>query len=77
MVDVRAPWRKLTNISAAIMAAAEVAALIWPQHAAICKAVAAVALPLLGVGIAKRVALFGEAANGETEPTDLPADTDE
>ena len=65
MVDVRAPWTKLTNISAAIMALAEVAALIFPEHAAICHAIAKVALPLLGVGIAKRVARFGEAANGK------------
>ena len=60
-VDDRAPWRKLTNIAASIMAAAEVAALIFPEYAEVCHAVAKVALPLLGVGIAGRVARFGEA----------------
>lgn len=63
-VDVRRPWTKLTNISAAIMAAASSAAVIWPQYAPIFHAVAGIALPLLGVGIAKRVARYGEA-NGD------------
>jgi len=67
MLDVRKPWKKLTNISAAIVALAEVAALIWPAHAAICHAVAKVALPLLGVGIARRVSRVVEAANGADE----------
>ena len=63
-IDNRRPWTKLTNLAAAAMAAGQVAAMIWPAHAAICHGVVGVALALLGVGIARRVARFGEA-NGK------------
>lgn len=64
-IDTRRPWTKLTNIAAAVMAGAEVAALIWPAHAAIFHLATKVAFPLLGVAIARRVARYGEAANGK------------
>lgn len=67
MIDGRKPWFKLTNVAAAVIALGQVAALIWPAHAAICQGIAAIALPLLGVGIARRISRASEAANGDIE----------
>lgn len=60
MTDTRSPWKKLTNIAAAAVAVAELLAVIWPEHGAAFHAAAKVALALLGVGVVRRVARYGE-----------------
>ena len=58
-VDERPPYKKLTNIAAAIGIIAEVVAMVKPEYAIIAHGVAAAAAMLLGVGVARRVARYG------------------
>ncbi len=59
-VDERPPYKKLTNIAATIGIIAEVVAVAKPEYALIAHGIAAAAAMLLGVGVARRVARYGE-----------------